>query len=305
MGTRPNTKQYKTAKLAECKVDSASRTIKGFASAFGVVDQQDDRVLPGAFAESLRIRPSVPLLWQHNTAEPIGKTTLLEERDYGLYFEASLTEGVQRADEALALAADQVVKTMSIGYWVKEWSWEESDKQSVRNLHKLDLVEVSPVTFAANEGAIIQSVTKGVQGSHVGIGALLSQMLQSVDNGLELRAAMMESAGIDAEAMLSIMLGEIMCPTLAVLEGLAEGSGIPLAALINAGKAAGCDYESMAEVPDELAEDDDEEKGAALDLSEASAVMADIKKTSAGLVTQLRRQRATSLSEWLAAAPTE
>jgi hypothetical protein len=49
-------------------------TVDGYASLFGAIDQANDMVMPGAFPASLRARDirRVPMLFQHDPAEPIG-----------------------------------------------------------------------------------------------------------------------------------------------------------------------------------------------------------------------------------------
>ena len=55
--------------------------IAGYASVFGVPDSGGDVVLPGAF-EVLAAR--VPLLWQHDTKEPVGFVEQMREDARGL-----------------------------------------------------------------------------------------------------------------------------------------------------------------------------------------------------------------------------
>ena len=57
----------------EMKSLAADGTFAGYASVFGVVDNQRDVVQAGAFKTSLKSRSQpVQLLWQHQWAEPIG-----------------------------------------------------------------------------------------------------------------------------------------------------------------------------------------------------------------------------------------
>lgn len=54
-------------------------TVEGYASLFGELDQARDMVMPGAFAASLKQRGvrRVPMLFQHDPAEPIGSALVL------------------------------------------------------------------------------------------------------------------------------------------------------------------------------------------------------------------------------------
>lgn len=133
----------------------------GYGSVFGVVDTYQEVVAAGAFTESLaeikkKGRP-VPVLWQHRSASPIGIWDSLTEDDRGLYGEGSLLIGaVAQATEAHALMKAGAISGLSIGYWVRESSYDE--KTGIRTLTKLDLVEISLVTFPANEDARVDAV---------------------------------------------------------------------------------------------------------------------------------------------------
>jgi hypothetical protein len=136
-------------------------TFSGYGSVFGVVDSYQEVVKKGAFRESLRDlkakgRP-VPVLWQHQSSSPIGAWTELKEDDRGLYGAGELLIGeVAQAAEAHALMKRRVVTGLSIGYWVRESTYDEVT--GIRTLTKLDLVEVSLVTFPANDDARVEAV---------------------------------------------------------------------------------------------------------------------------------------------------
>ena len=65
-------------------------SFKGYASTFGNVDFGDDVVMQGAFQKSLSTNKELPILWQHNMSEPIGKSVTLYEDTKGLFIEAIL-----------------------------------------------------------------------------------------------------------------------------------------------------------------------------------------------------------------------
>jgi HK97 family phage prohead protease len=133
--------------------------IGGYAAVFGNVDLGQDRVLKGCFAESLAVRPSVPVLWQHDTKEPIGKTTLLVEDATGLLFKARISP-TRRGQEVAVLSRDGAISGMSIGYTVKRERKVTENGQTVRELLSADVVEVSPCTFPMNPRARFASLAK-------------------------------------------------------------------------------------------------------------------------------------------------
>ena len=72
----------------------------------------------GSFAKTIRDRSKpVPLLVSHaHRSLGIGRSVRLEETDAGLEADFHLTEGVQQADEVLALVADEAISGLSIGF---------------------------------------------------------------------------------------------------------------------------------------------------------------------------------------------
>jgi HK97 family phage prohead protease len=136
-------------------------TFTGYGSVFGTVDCYNEVVAKGAFAESLQELAAsgdpMPALWQHNSDQPIGGYDTLEEDDTGLKVAGFLMiNEVAQAREAHALMKRRVVKGLSIGYYVRADSYDE--KTRIRTLTKLDLQEISIVTFPANEDALIDTV---------------------------------------------------------------------------------------------------------------------------------------------------
>lgn len=137
-------------------------TFVGYGSVFGGdPDSYGEVVAAGAFTESLAELAAkgriVPILWQHNSAEPIGIYTSITQDEHGLRVEGKLLiDDVARAKEAYALLKAGAVTGLSIGYWVGQASYDE--KTGVRTLIKLDLVEVSLVTFPAKDDARVEAV---------------------------------------------------------------------------------------------------------------------------------------------------
>lgn len=136
-------------------------TFKGYGSVFGNVDSYREIVAPGAFTDSLKLIKAsgdpLPALWQHRSSEPIGGYDVLEEDERGLKVEGWLLKNeIPRAAEAHILMKRRVVKGLSIGYYVEGSTVDE--KTGIRTLTKLDLQEISIVTFPANAEAQIDAV---------------------------------------------------------------------------------------------------------------------------------------------------
>ena len=159
---KQKTMQYKAAGFAMLSggrtkgmVASDGRSIHGVLSPFdGPPDAQGDIIEEGAYTDSLKERPSVPWLWQHDHKAPVGKTVILEEiPGLGLYFKTRLTPGVQQADETLALVKDEVIVGTSIGYSPVKSTPDVWEGERIRRLQQIDLFEGSSVTFAAAQRA--------------------------------------------------------------------------------------------------------------------------------------------------------
>lgn len=150
----------------EIKSVEKSGIFTGYGSVFGVKDSYGEIVAPGAFKASLKARAErgrkLPVLWQHRSGEPIGVYDTVKEDATGLWVEGRLlVDDVARAKEAHALMGAGAVTGLSIGYFVIADSWNEKDR--IRTLTELDLQEVSPVTFPANEEARIETVKSKLQ----------------------------------------------------------------------------------------------------------------------------------------------
>jgi HK97 family phage prohead protease len=134
---------------------------EGYASLFGVADLGKDVVMPGAFAESLARRGArgVRMLWQHDPGEPIGRWLSLAEDPRGLRVRGRLNLAVERAREIHALMREGAVDGLSIGFRVERARPERPT--GLRRLEKLDLWEISLVTFPMLPGARVNSVKRG------------------------------------------------------------------------------------------------------------------------------------------------
>jgi HK97 family phage prohead protease len=133
-------------------------TVEGYASLFGEIDQARDMVMPGAFANTLRQRGvrRIPMLFQHDPAEPIGIWFELVEDTHGLRARGKLIPDVQRSREVLALVRAGAIDGLSIGF--RTVKGRVDPKTRVRKLIEVDLWEISIVTFPLLAGARVRAV---------------------------------------------------------------------------------------------------------------------------------------------------
>lgn len=131
---------------------------EGYASLFNREDLGHDVIAPGAFRDSLKSRGTqrIKMLFQHDPAEPIGVWDEIREDTRGLYVRGRLTTAVAKAREVLALMRAGALDGLSIGF--KTVKARRDAATGVRRLDKVDLWEISVVTFPMLPGARVESV---------------------------------------------------------------------------------------------------------------------------------------------------
>jgi HK97 family phage prohead protease len=141
---------------------AADGVFEGYASLFGLADLGKDLVVPGAFAASLARRGTrgVRMLWQHDPGQPIGRWLSLAEDARGLRVRGKLNLAVARAREIHALMKEGAVDGLSIGFRVERARHDRA--LGLRRLERLDLWEISLVTFPMLPGARVSGVKADV-----------------------------------------------------------------------------------------------------------------------------------------------
>ena len=135
-------------------------TVDGYASLYNIVDRGGDILLPGAFKETLAKwrskNETPPMLWQHDSWQPVGIWTDLVEDERGLKVSGELILDVPQASIARALIRAGAVKGLSIGYRTVDYEIDRST--GIRKLKKVALWEISLVTFPMLPEAQISGV---------------------------------------------------------------------------------------------------------------------------------------------------
>lgn len=135
-------------------------TFEGYGSVFNITDKGGDIVVAGAFAETLAAAKAAgrmpAMLWQHNPREPIGVYSEMSEDAVGLRVKGRLAMKTQRGAEAYELMKMGALTGLSIGYRVRDDSWDRVT--GVRTIKKADLIEISPVTFPMNDASRVSAV---------------------------------------------------------------------------------------------------------------------------------------------------
>ncbi len=141
---------------AEFKFAGKAGSFSGYAAVFNNLDSGGDVILPGAFQEFAKTRDNKTIvLYQHSVRDPIGKAEVSQD-SHGLHFKAELALDDATAQKAYTLMRDGLIDSMSVGYGVLPGG--EQVKQGKRELSRLKLFEISPVTWGMNDLARIETV---------------------------------------------------------------------------------------------------------------------------------------------------
>jgi len=144
--------------------------IEGLVSKTGNIDLQDDRVMPGAWRDTIKSAYQrkaagdpylVPFLWSHSfDALPPGGVFYLDETRDGLFAKVQMNLDIQAGAELYASYRAGTVSKQSIGYKTLQSNYEKIEGKTVRNLTACELMECSAVVFPANPLATVSSVKR-------------------------------------------------------------------------------------------------------------------------------------------------
>lgn len=158
-------------KLAQ-SANADAMTFEGMGAVFGNVDSYGDVIAPGAFSAWLsdvknERQPWPSMLAQHGgfgmTADdmtPVGIWTELAEDGTGLTSKGKLanTPRGNELHQLMKMEPRPAIDGLSIGYIAKEWEPRSKPEDPRRTLKRIDVMEISLVTFPANKLAKVSSV---------------------------------------------------------------------------------------------------------------------------------------------------
>ena len=143
------------------KLEQEGGKLVGYAAVYAPALSEDlggfrEKISPGAFDKSLESNADIRALWDHNTSQPLARTTngslKVSSDKRGLRVEIELPEGVSYADDLRQLVRSGVVNQMSFGFLVPPGgdAWDkDADGNALRTLNSIDLHEVSVVSIPA------------------------------------------------------------------------------------------------------------------------------------------------------------
>lgn len=150
---------YKTTQLGSViDADEKAGIVKGYASVFGNMDSDGDIITAGAYRKTIsENRSRIKYLYQHDLEKPLGKMIHLEEDQKGLVFEAEIPK-TQLGKDVIELMKAGVITENSVGIL----PIQKQMKDGYREISEVKLYEVSAVTLAANDQAMILDVKGNV-----------------------------------------------------------------------------------------------------------------------------------------------
>lgn len=171
---------------------------EAIVSVFGNVDTYGDRVMKGAFTDTLAEWEAsgdpIPVYWSHRMDDPdfnIGHVLDVKETDEGLWVKAQIDLEGPKAQQVYRLLKGRRVTQFSFAYDVEAYRVvkDAEDEDSVWELTKLKLYEVGPTPIGANQETELLSVkAAGHHASHLAA-ALKAGRVLSAKNESELRTA--------------------------------------------------------------------------------------------------------------------
>jgi HK97 family phage prohead protease len=150
--------------------DAETMSFSGYGAVFGNVDHGGDLIVKGAFSNYLEEVRSGKQQWpsmllQHGgfTSEdmtPIGVWTSLSEDETGLKVEGKLADTPRGHEiyQLMKMEPRPAIDGLSIGYMAREFEIGGKSDQFYRKLKRIDLFEISPVTFPMNGKARVGAV---------------------------------------------------------------------------------------------------------------------------------------------------
>lgn len=145
--------ERKTIEFELENYNEAEGIFSGYGAVFSNIDSGGDIIEPGAFTKTIAENAErVKILSGHNEGLlPIGKPLELREDAKGLFLKAKISDTALGRD-VKTLIGDGVLCELSIGYDPVTF---EYDSDGIRHLKEVKLWEISVVTWAMNEEAVI------------------------------------------------------------------------------------------------------------------------------------------------------
>ena len=178
-------------------IDAESGVFSGYGAVFSNIDSGGDIIEPGAFTKTIAEGVGrVKILSGHNESLlPIGIPLELREDAKGLFIKAKISDTTLGKDVKI-LIQDGVLCELSIGYDPVTF---EYDAEGIRHLKEVKLWEISVVTWAMNEEAVITDYKGGEVAARVE--AMTQDVVTDIKAGRKISAARLKALKETSAAM--------------------------------------------------------------------------------------------------------
>lgn len=160
--------KYKSFPASFKAVDDAKGIFEAIVAVFGNVDRGGDKIIKGAFADSLKAwetkgRP-IPVIFAHqwdNLDAHIGHVLEAKEVEQGLYVKAQLDMDEEFAARVWKKMNAGTLAEFSFAYDIDDAVPAVMDGEHITELRKLELMEVGPCLVGMNPDTQLLGVKEG------------------------------------------------------------------------------------------------------------------------------------------------
>lgn len=173
--------KIKTISEFTVKSEDDNVYIEGWGAVYNNIDSYKDVLMPGCARKSIEERGTrVKLCNQHDMRAPVGKFTKLEERTIdgksGIWFEAMIS----KSEPGIATKIKEgILNEFSIGYSELRSEKGDWEGEKVSLVQEIKLYEISVVTVAANDQAVL---TRVKEEQHKDIINSFDELIKNVKN---------------------------------------------------------------------------------------------------------------------------
>jgi HK97 family phage prohead protease len=161
---------HKSFDILEAKADAEAGTFEATVAVFGNVDKGGDRILPGAFNNTLTKWAAsgdpIPVILSHQWDNPmahIGVVDEAKETDKGLFVKGTLdVKDNDVARQVHRLMKRRSLKEFSFGYSIPKGG-EKRAKDGANELTEIDLAEVGPTLKGMNPATELHAVKSALE----------------------------------------------------------------------------------------------------------------------------------------------
>lgn len=168
--------------------------ISGYVVKYDVVDSYNTIFQSGSFKKTISERSELPLLWNHNRSEVIGRTLSMVEDAIGVQFRAKLNLAVQRAREVYDQIVAGDVRGVSFHFEPIKYT-----KGTPLVFKEVKVNEVSLTAFPAVPGAEVSSIRSIVDNALTAVVERQPDSQEHIDKAISMLRALVQEPSTPEE----------------------------------------------------------------------------------------------------------